>query len=77
MSACMCVSICFIHDDIRNLEDRCSVIITKVVGVGHESCQLALLQIHAIQPSWTLTAVQQSFVSSFFFPIVFSTAAIP
>lgn len=65
MSACMCASTCFIHDDICNLNNRCSVIITKVARVGHESCQLALLQIHAIQPSWTLTAIQQSSVSSF------------
>lgn len=72
VSACMCASICFIKDDMCNLNNRCSVIITKVVGVGHESCQLALLQIHAIQPSWTLTAIQQSFVFSFFFSLLYS-----
>lgn len=70
----MCVSVCFRDDPVCNL-NNCSVI-TKFAGIGHELCQLALLQIHAIQPQLDPRCCSAVFLSLVFTPTVFHTAAV-
>lgn len=67
--------VCFRYDNVCNC-NNCAVI-TKVARVGHELCQLALLQIRAIQPQLDPHGCSAVFLSLAFFPIVFHTAAIP
>lgn len=69
---CMCYScviVYFRYDNIFNLDN--SSVMTKVAGVGHESCQLALLWISAIRPQLSLLYCLAHFLCvPAFFPIV-------
>ena len=69
MRACTCVSVCFEHENTRNLDNHSMM--TKMVGVGHELCQLALLQIHTIEPQLNSHCCSVIFLS-LFFPHCFS-----
>lgn len=69
MSACMYVSVCFEHENTRSLDNHS--VMTKIVGVGHELCQLAVLQIHAIEPQLGSHCCSVIFLS-LFFPHCFS-----
>lgn len=76
---CMCYScviVYFRYDNIFNLDN--SSVMTKVAGVGHESCQLALLWISAIRPQLSLLYCLAHFLFvPVFFPIVSLTATVP
>lgn len=71
-----CVIVYFRYDNIFNLDN--SSVMTKVAGVGHELCQLALLWISAIRPQLSLlSCLAHFFFVPVFFPVVSLMATVP
>lgn len=70
-----CVIVHFGYDNIFDLDN--GSVMTKVAGVGHEACQLALLWISAIRPQLSLLCCLAHFLFPVFFPIVSLTATVP